>query len=224
MDQPLETEPVDYDPASMSTSSLSSAKVIWYKRPWMLVTFAIVVVVGVSVVTDLPQRLTPAQDAADQNAVLRTINGDIDKCTFAVKEAFSFYTMTVNGQMTPAHLAQASKLLIEDQTACSYAGSYLTDLANNTQVRNTTAGRKIDQLKIVIQQWIQSDANGAIYDIQYLVKHPSDAAKLRDLARRETYLSEDRVKALNLVDAASATLGINLVPLRLPELGRLAGT
>ena len=47
-----------YDPGSMATSSLSSAVVIWYKRPWFLVTLGIIVVLAVSVISDLPRDIS----------------------------------------------------------------------------------------------------------------------------------------------------------------------
>ena len=51
----------------MSASSLANFKVAFYKRPWFLITIAIVVVVAVSVITDLPNHISRSQDLTAQN-------------------------------------------------------------------------------------------------------------------------------------------------------------
>jgi len=64
-------ENVPFDPASMPTSSLGIAKAVWYRRPWVLATLALIVIVAVSVVIDLPRPITKSQDAASQNASIK---------------------------------------------------------------------------------------------------------------------------------------------------------
>ena len=82
-------ENVPFDPASMPMSSLGITKAVWYRRPWVLASLALVVIVAISVVIDLPRPITPAQDQASQNASIKEINTDLADCAFAVKESFS---------------------------------------------------------------------------------------------------------------------------------------
>ena len=93
-------EQVPFDPASMPTSSLGITKAVWYRRPWVLASLSLVVIIAISVVIDLPHRITPAQDQASQNASIKEINTDLADCAFAVKESFSFYNMDVRHQLT----------------------------------------------------------------------------------------------------------------------------
>ena len=100
-------EDVPFDPASMPTSSLGISKAVWYRRPWVLATLALIVVIAISVVIDLPRPITKAQDVASQNASIKEINTDLAECAFAVKESFSFYNKEVSGELTPSDLALA---------------------------------------------------------------------------------------------------------------------
>jgi hypothetical protein len=216
---------VDYDPASMATSSLISRKAIWYKRPWVLITFAVVVIVGVSVITDLPHPISKAEDAAAQNATIREINRDIKQCTFALDEAFRFYRSEVAGKLSAPQLKVVNTYLISDQTVCSFAGPSMSELNSNVQVVETAAGRYIDKmLNVSVLTWMDSDANGAIADIKYLFRHPGDAKTLKDLSSREHFLANDRLVALDDIARASAILGLPLHTLNLPQVANLPGS
>ncbi len=214
---------VSYDPASMAASSLGSIKAIWYKRPWFLITVSIVVVVAVSVLSDLPHPITKAQDASAQNATMKEVNTDIAPCAFAVKQAFSFYLEQQAGTLTSSNLSQVPKLLTEDQVSCSFAGAPVTDLTNNIQVLDTNAGKNIDKMKAVVVTWMTNDADAAISDILYLFNRPGDAKKLHDLAVQEAFLTKDRAAALNDVMDANAVLGVSLDMPKLPVLPPLPG-
>jgi hypothetical protein len=213
-----------YEPATMASSSLSTFKVVLYKRPWFLITVSIIVVLAVSIISDLPNHITKAQDANAQNASMKQINNDIAPCTYALKESFSFYDKQVTGKLTPSDQSQVPSLLVGDQTACSFTSGSVYDLTNNIQVLDTTAGKKIDQMLAVVVTWVTSDALAAIEDIQYLFNHPGDAKKLRDLTKQEGQLTIDRSKAFKDVAAADTILGRQLKSPGLPVLMQLPGT
>lgn len=223
-DELSDFEVVPFDPASMATSSLGLAKAVWYKRPWFLIAVAVVVVVTLSVLSDLPQRITKKEDAAAQNATIKQVNGDIKACAFAVHESFSFYNKYVAGTLKATELAQIPPLLIGDQTACSFASQPIYDLTNNIQPRETTAGKDIDKVLRVAQQWMTNSALASIEDIQYLFKNPGAALKIADLTKQQAILGQTRQLALNDVHAAETDLGMKLVPLKIPVLPHLRGT
>lgn len=217
-------EVVPFDPASMATSSLGLAKAIWYKRPWFLITAVVVVVAAASIVSDLPHRITKAEDAASQNATLNEINGDIKPCAFAVKESFNFYNKDVAGKLTASEMTQIPPLLVGDQTACSFASQPVYDLTNNIQPRETAAGKHIDRVITVVQKWITANALASIEDIQYLFKNPGSSSKIGNLASQELKLNKNRQLALREVKSAEADIGLSLVTLKLPVLPHLIGT
>ena len=217
-------EDVPFDPASMPTSSLGISKAVWYRRPWVLATLALIVVIAISVVIDLPRPITKAQDVASQNASIKEINTDLAECAFAVKESFSFYNEEVSGKLTPSDLALVPTLLTGDETACSFASEPVYDLTNNIQVDDTKSGKHIDRMLSVVERWITDDALASIRDIQYLFNHPGDAQTIRHLASQELQLASERAKALNDEAQADSAIGQQLIALKIPQLEHLKGT
>ena len=219
-------EDVAFDPATMPTSSLGIAKAVWYRRPWILSTLALVVIVGISVVIDLPRPITKAQDAASQNASIKQINADLADCAFAVNESIHFYNLHVAGKLTPSNLAQVPTLLTGDETACSFASEPIFDLTNNLQVDDTRAGRHIDKMLSDVERWITYNALATIKDIQYLFNHPGDAATIRHLGFQEGQLASERRKALDQRAQAQRILGVSppLRALKIPSLPHETGT
>jgi hypothetical protein len=217
-------ENVPFDPASMPTSSLGIAKAVWYRRPWVLATLALIVIVAVSVVIDLPRPITKSQDAASQNASIKEINGDLAECAFAVNESFKIYNEDVSGKLTPSDLAEVPTLLTGDETACSFASEPVYDLTNNLQVDDTKAGKHIDRMLSVVERWITDYALASIRDIQYLFNHPGDAKTIRHLGIQEQQLASERIKALDDLSQADSVLGLKLYALKIPSLRHLNGT
>jgi hypothetical protein len=217
-------EQIPFDPAAMSMSSLGITKAVWYRRPWFLLTVALVVVAAISVIVDLPGHMTPKQDASTQNASIKEINADLEECSFAVRQSFSFYNQDVAGTLTSSDLAQLPTLLTGNQTACSFASEPVYDLTNNLQIDDTKAGIHIDHMLSAVEQWITNNALASIEDIQYLVNHPGNTKKIQNLAAEESDLQRGRTRALNDEAIAQKILGLTLVPVRLPVLPHLTGT
>lgn len=219
-------EDVAFDPATMPTSSLGITKAVWYRRPWILATLTLVVIVGISVVMDLPRPITKAQDAASQNASIKQINADLADCAFAVNESIHFYNLNVSGKLSPSNLAQVPLLLTGDETACSFASQPIYDLTNNLQVDDTRAGRHIDTMLSDVERWITYNALATVKDIQYLFNHPGDATTIRHLGFQEAQLATERRKALDQRAQAQQILGLAhpLYALKIPSLPHEIGT
>ncbi len=215
-----------YDPASMPASSLSTLRAVWYRRPWFLVTVVVVIVVAVSVLTDLPHPVTRASDAALQNDTITLINTDIAPCSFALKESFSFYNELRSGTLSASNIAQVPKLLTDDQVSCTLASGPIYDLTNNIEPSNTRAGKYIQSMSVLVISWATNDAKDAIYDIINCFKRPkvTHSTWTRDLTLREAYLSSDRTKILNLVRLAGHTVDQTLLAVNIPVLPPLLGT
>lgn len=224
-DQQPSSPHAPYDPASMATSSLMSVKAVWYKRPWFMITVAVVVVIAVSVISDLPHPLTKAQDASVQDATIREINLDAKPCIYALKESFRFYENDLAGKLSAANMKTVSTYLSSDRTACSFASSPIYNLTNNIEPVLTTAGLHIDHMLRTVMTWTTSDALAAIIDIQYLIDHPGDSSKIKSLSAREALLAEGYQSIQNDFTAAEAALGLTLrTAPNIPVLAHLTGT
>lgn len=217
-------ETVPFDPASMPTSSLGIAKAVWYRRPWILTSLAVVLIVAISVVVDLPRPTTKAQDVASQNATIKQINGDLAECAFAVNESFHIYNLEVAAKLSASDKAQVPILLTGDETACSFASQPVYDLTNNIQVQDTKAGKHIDRMLSVVEHWITDNALASIKDIQYLFNHHGDASTIRHLGYQERQLAIVRTQALSDEVLANRVFGLQLDRLKIPSLPHLRGT
>lgn len=207
-----------YNPASMPASSLSTRKAVWYRRPWFLLTALVIVGVVVSVLSDVTSTITPAQDAADQNALIAQVNQGIAPCSYALRESFSFFNEWRAGTLTSGDLTQIPKLLTDDQTNCSLASGPIYDMSNSVVPVNTPAGKQIGLMYQTVLTWVTGDALHAIEDIQYSFSKPGDTSKFADLSRQESLLASDRTVALNYEANASNILNRTLTPLNLPVL------
>jgi hypothetical protein len=223
--RPDDPKSSEFDPGSMSASSFGTVKALWYKRPWVLVTIVILLVIGVSIVTDLPHHITPAQDTGDQNSAVRQINFDLKTCNYSVTEAFNFYRLDVNKKLSQSNYKLAlHTYLPEDRQSCSFVSSALTDMTGNLQIVDTTAGKQIEKLRLTVVRWIDHDAQNAIKDIIVLFSHPGDPKAMADLVTEENYLAQDRQTALGYLGRADNILGVTLVNLNLATPARLPGT
>lgn len=107
-----------------------TATTAWYRSRSFLVGAAIVVILAVTVITDLPAPATHASNVAAASTVITTINTDLAPCSFAVSEALNYEALVLVGRVDDAQRAQAPQLLNDDLIACSLVNSSVFDLSN----------------------------------------------------------------------------------------------
>lgn len=222
-DNPLFSES-PYDPATMPTSSLSSLKAVWYRRPWFLITATIAFVIIISVLSDLPHPMSRADDVKAQIATVKEINVDVAPCTYAVKESFGFYRRELTSHVTPNQLRIIKSYLENDVNVCSGASGQTDSLVSQVQIVETKAGKMIDQMHTQVETWAAIDAYHAIMDIQTLTLHPRQTAALKDLVKQQALLNYQRREALAYTNKASAILGVKILQPELPTLAPLPST
>jgi len=210
-----------YNPATMPTSSLGSVTAVWYRRPWFLITATIVLIVGVSIISDLPRPMSKADDAKAQLISVKEINTDLKPCVYAIKESFNFYRQSVAGALTGDRPRIVKSYLVNDVNTCSGASGQTDQLVNSIQIVQTNAGKQIGKALYSVETWVTIDAYHAILDIQTLVEHPKDIAALKDLAKEQRLLTQVRQSAFASVDAANAILGTQIPYPILPLLAPL---
>jgi hypothetical protein len=213
-----------FDPGSMVSTSLSNTKAVWYRRPWFLVTVGAIVVIGVSIISDIPSKVTKSQDAVQQNAVIKQINSDLATCVFALKESDTFYRDALAHTLTASNLVTVKNYLLQDQTTCSFASGSVYDMVNNIQPVDTTAGKKVDAAYGSTVKWVTYDAVGAIVNIRNWFGGNRGVTTLANLSKYENLLAQDRAVVMADIKSASTTLGITLNPINIPSLPRLPGT
>ncbi len=215
---PEHRPPVDFEPATMPTSSLTMTRAVWFKRPWFLATAGIAILVLASILVDLPGPVSNAEDITSQNASIKQINQDLAGCGYAVQETFTIYNEFETGTLTAYDRKYASKMLADDQTACSFTSSAIFDLTNNIQVQDTAAGKYVDRMLSTVTIWATSDALAAIEDIQALYLNPQATARSQDLSKKSSLLAKDRQQAIEDILNADRILHASLTPPSLPAL------
>lgn len=222
-DDPLFHEDA-YNPATMPTSSLSTIKAVWYKRPWFLITAVIVIVLAASVISDLPHPLSRAEDITAQRASVKEINSELRACVYALSEGESFYRQVHKGPVPSDHAAIIKNYLVQDVNTCSGASGQSDQLVSNIQVVATKAGKHVLQMQYDVAQWATIDAYHILLDIQTFMKSPHDAKNLQDLTHYQGELAKFRALARGEIDKASAILGAQIAYPNLPLLTNLPGT
>lgn len=181
----------------------------WYRRRAVLVGGAVVLVVAITVVSDLPVHTSRAEDVASERTVMGEVNTDVAPCALAVREALALHHQQAIGQLSATDRGGAPAFLRDDQLACSFTSESIFDLSN-VEVPGSPAGRDVGQVVGTVTLWATSDALGAIEDVQTLLTDPSDATAARNLVARERQMDADRARADREADAADTILKARL--------------
>jgi hypothetical protein len=201
---------------SLDVSSEGRGRGSWYKRRGVLVAASLVVVAGITVVTDLPQHASRPVQIAGDTTVMSEVNTDVGPCSYALGESFTIYGDVTARSLTRSETDQVPGLLRDDQVACSFIDDSIYQLST-IDVPNDTAGKDLGQLVNSVTLWASSDALAAIEQIQTLSSDPSNAAALGRLAQDEKMLDQDNAQAEAELDAADKVLQTKLPVLRLAQ-------
>ncbi|MGO8824598.1 MAG: hypothetical protein ACLQU9_05095 [Acidimicrobiales bacterium] len=200
----------------MSDPTTSTAKApVWQRHRGLFIVLVVLVVVLITVLSDLPVSTSRASDISAERSVMSEVNTDLAPCALAVHQAIGIWNLQAAHALTPADRAPTPGLLGDDQSACSYTSEYIYDLSD-VQVPGTTAGKDVGQVIATATLWTTSDSLGAIEDVQTLMNNPNDAAVLRNLSKEEAQLAADRRTAISEEDAADRALDTRLQPVDLP--------
>jgi hypothetical protein len=186
----------------------------------VLLGAGVVIVLAITVITDLPVHSSRAQEIASERNVIGQINSDVSPCALAIREAVGLYEEEAAHTLPANDRASAATFLRDDQAACSFTNQTIYDLSN-IEVPGSSAGKHIGNVVSAVTLWATSDALGAIEDVQTLTTHASDSRASKDLSRRIRTLDADRTEADNQVLAADRILNANLPMPHLPVVTAL---
>ncbi len=189
----------------------------WYRRRAILVTVGVLVVLAVTVISDLPVHGSRAADVSAGRSVMSEVNTDIAACAFAVQEALTIRGDQVRHTLTASNRSVAPGLLRDDQVACSFTNENIYDLST-IEVPGSAAGKRLGNLVATTVLWTTSDALGAIVDVQRLLSQPNDVSAQRNLVRMERAMASDRRAALREIKSADRSLDTQLPQPVLPAL------
>jgi hypothetical protein len=189
---------------------------IWQRHRGLAIAAVALVILLITVLTDLPVSTSRASDISAERSVMSELNSDLSPCSYAVHQALGIWDLQAAHQLSAADRAPTPGLLGDDQSACSFTNEGIYDLAN-IQVPGTPAGKELGQLVATVTLWTTSDSLRAIEDVQTLMNDPGDKAVLRNLNKEETVLAADRHTAVAEERAADTDLDTHLQPVKLPS-------
>lgn len=189
----------------------------WYRRRSVLLAGAILAVLVVTAVTDLPNHLSRHSEATSDAAVINQVNGDVAACSYGLKEALAIYAAVQDHTLTKPDSSKVPRLLSDDQAACSFTDNSIFELAD-IEIPGSPSGKHLNQMISTVTTWSTSDALAAIEDIQALAAHANDANARSRLRQSEIYLSSDRAEAIAQLQAAEAAVASPLPSLSLTKV------
>jgi hypothetical protein len=189
---------------------------IWRRHRGLAIAAVAIVILLITVLTDLPVSTSRASDISAEHSVMSEVNSDLSPCSYGVHQALGIWNLQAAHQLSAADRAPTPGLLGDDQSACSFTNEGIYDLAN-IQVPGTPAGRELGQLVATVTLWTTSDSLRAIEDVQALMNDPGRTSVLNDLKKQETLLASDRRTAVSEEQAADADLDTHLQPVNLPS-------
>jgi hypothetical protein len=197
--------------------AVAKAPPVWQRHRGLAIGAAVVVVLLITVLTDLPTATTRSSDVSSERSVMSEVNSDLQPCAYAVHQALGIWALQAAHQLSGADRASTPGLLSDDQSACSFTNQSIYDLAN-IQVPGTEAGKHLGELVSLATLWTTSDSLKAIEDVQALMSDPNNAGILRNLSQEEGQLAADRRSALAQERAADRELATRLQPVDLPAV------
>jgi hypothetical protein len=207
-----------------STPDATAArKPIWERHRGLAIAAAVLVIVIITVITDLPTSTSRASDMTAERSVMTEVNADLAPCAYSVNQALGIWKLQSGHQLSAADRASTPGLLSDDQSACSFTSEGINDLAN-LQVPGTAAGKQLGQMVATATLWTTSDALRAIEDVQTLMNDGGNTAALRSLAKAEASLAADRRLARSEEAAADRDLQTHLQTVDLPALEATGGS
>ncbi len=197
---------------------MSAEETPFFKRRGVIVSAVVVVVLAVTVVTDLPENASLSSQIAGDKAIVQEVNADVGPCAYAAGESFEIYGDEQAHSLSQSDIAQVPGLLRDDLQACSFTNDSIVELSSDIEVPGSAAGKPLGDMVGTITLWATSDALSAIESIQQLASHPGSKAASSQLRSEERLLASDRAMAESQLQAADKVLGTKLPGLNLPAL------
>ncbi len=203
--------------AGGSARSAGSSGVQWWKRRSVFVSLMVAAVVAATVLTDLPQHASLALQASDDVSTMKTVNGYLNSCSYAVKQTFTIYRDERAHSLSPSDRGEVPGLLSGDEAACTFTNDDIYELSS-VEVPGTKAERDLQRLVSVVTTWATSDAAAAIGAIETLSSSPSNAKARGRLSKAEKNMTSDRKRAVTDLREAESILDAKLPAVNIPTV------
>lgn len=208
--------------ASVEEGEAKARAPLWQRRRGLTIGILALVILLITVLTDLPTSTSRASDISAERSVMTEVNSDLSPCAVAIHQAVGIWALQSAHKLTAADRAPTPGLLSDDQTACSLTSESIFDLAN-IDIPGTAAGKHLSQMVASALLWSTSDALRVIEDVVTLMGSPNDPSARADLTKSEASLDADGAQAIAQERAADRTLQTRLQPVDTPGIVSSSG-
>lgn len=188
----------------------------WHHRRTLLAAGAVVAVLGVSVLSDLPRTDTPALRRQDLAGFVTSLGAQVAQCSAGVHDALAAYgDATASPPKLP--MSTAASYVQDGIDACSFINSGVVGLSSQ-QAPRTVLGLGVGSLPAQVGLWASFDAFSMLQDLKVVVAHPGDAAARRRYLAQVSALDQRRARVEQIVTSAEARAGAPRSDLALTEV------
>ena len=162
------------DPRAILLAEAAPGPVLpWYRRRATLVAGVAVVVLAITVVTDLPTTASRADNLASAEAFVKEVNQDLGPCTLAVTQAIAMRRAQLDGTLSASDRASAASFLLDDAEGCS-AANPLTNALLGIDEPGSSVHTELASMYEAAIEWT-ADGEAVVTSVQGLVAGSSTA-------------------------------------------------
>lgn len=188
-----------------------------WRRVGLPVTAAIVIIIVIAVITDLPTHPSLAAQRNDASGLISEVNANLKPCVFALREANNIFRQRLAGSLSVGDRGRVPTLLADDASACAFTSDNINNLAG-IEEPGAGAGHYLAAVVSIALTWTTSDALGAIDDMILITHDQHTARAASDLRGRNVRLATDRRQALKDMRSAARYLKGTLPSLLMPTI------
>jgi hypothetical protein len=181
----------------------------WRVR-WFLVTAAVIAIVVATVIVDLPESATRANEVQTARATILEITRYLAGCRYALRTSLLLDTK-LSSKLSAVHQAELSSLAATDYAACSFTSQTIITLAT-IHASSSPAGKLLNTLVDETLTWCDVDAMGVVGSVSELIRRPHDRKAALDLMEGERRLDAERRTIRLTVDELARVLHVAALP------------
>lgn len=189
------------------------------KKRWVIL--AVLALVVIAVLTDLPRGVTLADRQANLQLVRTTIVTDMQVCNASLSDSLTALSGILSGRSN--QVATAKQIMVRAESTCTVIDNPdlydLATLAPPTALENLSVN--ISKATNNYVEWAYPNAAAVIVDAQDLLKNPKDARAIADLRVRVRNMQSEEQAANLVLSTAAEDLKMTIQPLNFDGINQL---
>lgn len=189
----------------------------WYRRRATIVALGVLVVLGVTIVIDLPTSQSRTAEIGSTKSFVLEAYGYLASCNTGIAEAYRLAGDVAGGHLSAHDLASANRFVSDDHLGCSETNNDVFELASISVPR---VPKGTGTFASAVFSWVANDAFFVTGALVTLVQQPRNAAASMQLYTYQAKMTADRAVAASALATMGRELGTTLPALTLFRVPR----